>query len=204
MNVSKNDTNNVLPIKLVVLVSGSGTNLQSIIQACDDGRLNANISLVVSNKNDAYALQRAADANIQSVVVSPEKSENREQYDRRLLQAIDPFQPDLIILAGYMRILSIVFVNEFKDRILNIHPSLLPKYKGTNTHQRVLEAGDKEHGATVHIVTSALDAGPIIMQRKVSVEKTDTAETLRLRVLEQEHLLYPEAIKVYLRDCLEK
>ncbi len=182
-------------LNLAVLISGSGSNLQSIIDAIDSGSLNAKISVVISNNDSAYGLQRASRSGIDTVVLSHLDYADRRQHEQALSEYIDRYHPELIILAGYMRILSLWFVSKYADMILNIHPSLLPKFKGTNTHQRVLDAGETEHGASVHLVTEELDGGPVVIQAKVPVKPGDNAETLRDRVLAKEHIIYPEAIK---------
>ena len=190
-------------IRLVVLISGNGSNLQAIIDEIANNNLPAQIVAVISNKADAYGLERAKKAGIEQHVLSHQNYDSREQYDIALKDLIDSFQPDLIILAGFMRILSNEFVNHYSQRMMNIHPSLLPKYKGLNTHQRAIDAGDKEHGCSVHFVTPELDDGPVILQAKVEVKENDTAETLAERVHEQEHRIYPEAIRLYAENKIE-
>lgn len=185
------------PVRLVVLISGNGSNLQAIIDDIANNNLPAQIVAVISNKADAYGLERAKKAGIQQYVLSHKDFADREQYDHALQELIDSKQPDLIILAGFMRILTNNFVNHFLHKMMNIHPSLLPKYKGLDTHQRAIDAGDKEHGCSVHFVTPELDDGPVILQAKVEVKKNDTAETLAARVHEQEHILYPKAIRLF-------
>lgn len=187
----------VLPIRLVVLISGNGTNLQAIIDSIANEQLPAKIVKVISNKADAYGLQRAEKAGIEHQVLSYANFTSREQYDQALKEIIDEQQPDLVILAGFMRILSAHFVEHYANKMLNIHPSLLPKYKGLNTHQRVLDAGEKEHGCSVHFVTPELDDGPVILQATVEVKDDDTAATLAQRVHEQEHHIYPQAIRIF-------
>ena len=190
-------------IRLVVLISGNGSNLQAIIDEIANNNLPAQIVAVISNKADAYGLERAKKAGIEQYVLSHKNYDSREQYDIALKDLIDSFQPDLIILAGFMRILSNEFVNHYLQRMMNIHPSLLPKYKGLNTHQRAIDAGDKEHGCSVHFVTPELDDGPVILQAKVEVKENDTSETLAERVHEQEHRIYPEAIRLYAENKIE-
>jgi phosphoribosylglycinamide formyltransferase-1 len=192
--------------KVVVLISGSGTNLQAIIDKLHHCKLNNNtvdIVAVISNKSDAYGLKRAAEANIKSAVVLKAAEMSRDQYSEILGQEIDKYQPDLILMAGFMCILSTSLVNQYQGKILNIHPSLLPKYQGINTHQQAIDADDKEHGATVHFVTPELDSGPTVLQGKVPVFAEDTAEELSERVLTQEHMIYPLAAKWFLSDRLE-
>lgn len=183
------------PIKLVVLISGNGSNLGAIIREIQQGKLNAEIVNVISNRPDAYGLTRAREANIPVTVINHEDYENREAFDQALSQAIDRSQPDLIVLAGFMRILSDAFVNHYLGKMINIHPSLLPRYQGLNTHQRVLAAGDKEHGVTVHYVTPELDSGPIILQTRVPVLEGDDEVSLEARIHRAEHQVYPEAIR---------
>ena len=183
------------PVPMVVLISGNGSNLQAIINAINIGDISAKICAVISNQASAHGLIRAQDASIPTHVLSYAAYSNRDSYDRALIQVIEPHQPRLVILAGYMRILSDEFVYHYKGRLLNIHPSLLPKYKGLNTHQRALDAGDKVHGASVHFVTSDLDAGPVIIQAKVPILPNDDAATLAKRVHIEEHIIYPLAIQ---------
>ncbi len=183
-------------LNLVVLISGGGTNLQSLIDAIDAGELSASISAVFSNNGEAFGLQRAEKAGITTHIASHRDYENRSEYDAALADQIVKYQPDFLILAGFMRILSAGFVARFSDRILNIHPALLPKFKGTNTHQRAIDAGEVEHGATVHLVTEALDDGPNLLQARVPVLEGDTAASLQQRVLKEEHRIYPQAIQM--------
>ena len=183
-------------LKLVVLISGGGSNLQSLIDAIDAGELSASIAAVFSNESDAFGLQRASKAGIPTHVLSHRDYENRSAYDAVLADQIAKYQPDLLILAGFMRILSASFVARFSDRMLNIHPALLPRFKGVNTHQRAIDAGEVEHGATVHLVTESLDDGPNLLQAKVPVLKNDNAASLQQRVLKEEHRIYPQAIQM--------
>ena len=194
----------VSPLRLVVLISGNGSNLQAIIDEIENNNLPAQIVAVISNKPDAYGLERAKKAGIVQHVLSHRDFDDREQYDHQLKNIIDEYQPDLIILAGFMRILSNEFVEHYLHKMMNIHPSLLPKYKGLNTHQRALDAGDKEHGCSVHFVTPELDDGPVILQATVPVKDDDTAETLAARVYEQEHRIYPEAIRLFAENKINK
>ena len=194
----------VSPIRLVVLISGNGSNLQAIIDNIANKNLPAQIVAVISNKADAYGLERAKKAGIEQRVLSHKDFSDRQQYDRALKNLIDIYQPDLIILAGFMRILSNEFVEHYLHKMMNIHPSLLPKYKGLNTHQRAIDAGDKEHGCSVHFVTPELDDGPVILQAKVKIKDHDTAETLAKRVHEQEHIIYPEAIRLYAENKIKR
>ncbi|WP_144206720.1 phosphoribosylglycinamide formyltransferase [Shewanella donghaensis] len=180
--------------RVLVLISGNGSNLQAIIDGCDDN-VSAEVVGVISNKPDAYGLTRAHQGEIDTSCVIVRKDETRQQYDQRLQQAIEKYQPDLIVLAGFMRILSDEFVSQYMGRMINIHPSLLPKYAGLNTHQRAIDAKDAEHGASVHFVIPELDAGPVILQAKVPVYEEDNVETLSARVHEQEHAIYPLVVK---------
>ena len=177
--------------RTVILISGSGSNLQAFIDTLHPAQ--ANIVAVISNRADAYGLERAAQADIPTAVLSHRDFADRASYDQALAQLVDSYQAELVILAGFMRILSSDFVSHYPGRLLNIHPSLLPKYTGLHTHQRALAAGDTEHGATVHFVTEELDGGPAIMQSHVPVLPGDTAETLAERVRHTEHRLYPQA-----------
>ncbi|HGF6559149.1 TPA: phosphoribosylglycinamide formyltransferase [Providencia alcalifaciens] len=179
---------------IVVLISGSGSNLQSIIDACQRHEIDGQIVAVVSNKSDAYGLVRAQEASIPALCVSSKAFADRQAYDAALLEAIEQYQPDLVVLAGFMRILTPEFVKHFTGKMLNIHPSLLPKYPGLHTHRRALENGDKEHGTSVHFVTEELDGGPIILQGHVPVLPQDTEDDLVERVKLQEHLIYPQVI----------
>ncbi len=181
-------------ISVAVLVSGRGSNLQAIIDAVQHGALRANIGVVISNVPDAYGLHRAQTAGVETRVLDHQNFPDRASYDLSLQELIDEYRPDLIVLAGFMRILGDRFVRHFAGRIINIHPSLLPKYPGLNTHGRALADKASEHGASVHFVTEDLDAGPIIIQSVVPVYDTDTPDTLAARVLEQEHHILPQAM----------
>jgi phosphoribosylglycinamide formyltransferase 1 len=186
----------------VVLVSGNGSNLQAIMDACKAQRINGEIVAVVSNKPNVYALKRAESANIPAIVVEANTLTSREGYDQILLSKILKYSPDLVILAGFMRILSAEFVQSFQGKMLNIHPSLLPKYKGLHTHQRAIDAGDDEHGASVHFVTAELDDGPVILQSRVPVFAEDDSDELAARVLEQERQMYPLVISWFCQGRL--
>ena len=183
-------------------MSGNGSNLQAIIDACEQQKIPGKISAVVSNKAEAYGLQRAKDANIATVFLDHKVFDSREEYDQQLLAKIATFSPDLIVLAGFMRILSPEFVAQFQGKMLNIHPSLLPKYKGLHTHQRAIDAGDKEHGASVHFVTADLDDGPVILQSKVPVFADQDPDELAERVQVQERQMYPLVVKWFCEDRL--
>lgn len=193
----------VSPIRLVVLISGNGSNLQAIIDNIANKNLPAQIVAVISNKANAYGLERAKKAGIPQHVLSHKDFTDRQQYDLALKNLIDTYQPNLIILAGFMRILSNEFVEHYLHKMMNIHPSLLPKHKGLNTHQRAIDAGDKEHGCSVHFVTPELDDGPVILQAKVKIKDDDTAETLAERVHKQEHIIYPKAIRLFAENKIK-
>lgn len=180
---------------VVVLLSGTGSNLQALIDSTRTGDSPVRIAAVVSNRSDAYGLQRARDAGIDTRSLDHKAFEGREAFDSALIELIDAFSPQLVVLAGFMRILSADFVRHYEGRLLNIHPSLLPKYKGMHTHQRALDAGDSEHGCSVHFVTEELDGGPLVVQAVVPVESADSAQTLAQRVHTQEHRIYPLAVR---------
>ncbi|MCG4453832.1 phosphoribosylglycinamide formyltransferase [Pseudomonas sp. MMS21-TM103] len=180
---------------VVVLISGSGSNLQALIDSSQAGDNPLSIRAVISNRADAYGLERAKAAGIDTCVLDHKAFAGREAFDAALIEAIDTFEPQLVVLAGFMRILSSDFVRHYDGRLLNIHPSLLPKYKGLHTHQRALEAGDSEHGCSVHFVTEELDGGPLVVQAVIPVRSGETLDSLAQRVHEQEHLIYPLAVR---------
>lgn len=188
--------------RLVILISGSGSNLQAFIDAIARGELHAQIAAVISNKPTALGVQRADAVGIPTAVIDHQQFADRETFDAALRDCVQQFQPDLVILAGFMRILTPVFLRPFIGRLLNIHPSLLPKYPGLHTHQRAIDAGDLEAGATVHFVTEELDGGPAIIQAHVPVQSTDTAEHLAARVLQVEHRIYPLAAEWFAQNRL--
>ena len=189
--------------RIVILISGSGSNLQAIIDAVAEHRLHVRITAVISNRADARGLERAQRAGLQTVVVDHRSHFDRGSFDAALRDAIDVHHPDLVVLAGFMRILTAPFVDHYRGRMLNIHPSLLPQFRGLDTHTRALEAGVTEHGASVHFVTSELDGGPVVAQVQVPVEPGDTAQRLAARVLEQEHRLYPMVIEWFAQGRLQ-
>ena len=176
---------------IVVLISGNGSNLQAIIDACKQKKINGTIRAVFSNKADAFGLERAREASIPAHALTADQFASREAFDRELMQEIDAYAPDIVVLAGYMRILSPAFVAHYAGRLINIHPSLLPKYPGLHTHRQVLENGDEVHGTTVHFVTDELDGGPVILQAQVPVFEGDSEEDVTARVQTQEHAIYP-------------
>lgn len=184
------------PAKLVILISGRGSNMQSIVNAIQADKLNAEVAAVISNRPDAAGLDFARNAGITSKTLDHKNFASREAFDQQMMDLIDTFNPDYVLLAGFMRILSAKFVQHYANRLINIHPSLLPKFKGMHTHKRAIEAGESEHGASVHFVTEELDAGPVILQAKVPVVADDTEETLAARVLVEEHKLYPDALRL--------
>ena len=183
-----------------MLLSGSGSNLQALIDA--QASSSYEIVAVISNKQDAFGLQRAAKHGIATETLSHRDFASRESFDSKLAKLVDSFKPDLVVLAGFMRILTAPFVALFAGRLVNIHPSLLPEFPGMNTHQRALDAGESEHGVSVHFVTEELDGGPVIARRKVSVTADDTAESLAAKVLTEEHKLYPEVVEWFARGEL--
>lgn len=183
--------------KAAILISGGGTNLQAFIDAVDAGTLDIDLGVVLSNRKDAFGLTRAADAGIATICVPHAAYKSRGDFDAAVVKALAKYEPDLIVLAGFMRILTPRFIGHFDGRILNIHPSLLPKYPGLNTHQRAIEAGDAWHGSTVHFATEELDGGPCIIQGRVPVLADDDAPALASRVLAIEHQIYPEAAALF-------
>lgn len=182
--------------RVVVLISGSGRNLQALIDQQQNGRLkNIEIVAVISNNADAYGLERARAAGIPTDTISHKAYDSRQAFDQALATLIDSYQPQLVVLAGFMRILTEQFTAHYHQRMLNIHPSLLPKYQGLNTHQRALDAGDDVHGASVHFVSAELDSGPVVIQGMVPVHSNDTASSLADRVMEIEQRIYPQAVQ---------
>lgn len=182
-------------INLVVFISGNGSNLQAIIDAIESSQLNARILAVISDQPDAYGIQRAQNHHISGVVIERTKYPGRNEFEQALLKKVKQLQPDYIVLAGFMRILGSDFVKAFEHKILNIHPSILPDYKGLNTHRRVLENGEKEHGVSIHIVTAELDDGPVLLQGRYTIEEDDTVEDLQRKGHELEHLMFPTLLQ---------
>lgn len=183
-------------LALVVLISGDGSNLQAIIDAIKNHALDAEIKAVISNKASANGLNRVVEENITGHIIEHQAYPSREAFDHAMIQIIDANNADLVVLAGFMRILSKPFIEHYQHRLINIHPSLLPKYKGLNTHQQVLENNDTAHGASVHYVKHELDSGPVVVQAEIPVLAADTAKTLAARVLVVEHQIYPVAIQM--------
>lgn len=187
---------------LVILISGQGSNLQAFIDAQASGALPGRINAVISNKPEAKGLRRAENAGTATAVLKPQGFASREAYDAELADLVGNYSPTLVILAGFMRILSPAFVDRFSGRLMNIHPSLLPKYPGLNTHQRAIDAGDAYAGATVHFVTSKLDGGPPIIRARVAIGDGETADSLAAKVLPWEHKIYPQAATWFLQERL--
>jgi len=181
-------------LPVVVLISGRGSNLRSIATEVRAAALPVDIRAVVSDRPDAAGLEWARSIGLHCVVLSPKEFPDRTRYDESLAALVASFEPGLVLLAGFMRILGPAFVDRFADRILNIHPSLLPLYRGLDTHRRALEAGDREHGASVHFVTRELDGGPVVLQARVPIRDGDDEAALAARVLEVEHRIYPQAV----------
>ena len=190
------------PPRIVVLISGSGSNLQALIEAQSHDRLGGEIAAVISNVPDAYGLKRARDAGIDAVALPHREYDNREAYDGALIKVIERHEPDLVVLAGFMRILSPRFVQRFIGRVINIHPSLLPAYQGLDTHARALADGVAEHGCSVHFVTEELDSGPVVIQAALDVAEDDTPATLKDKVHAREHLILPIAVNWFLQGRL--
>jgi phosphoribosylglycinamide formyltransferase-1 len=188
--------------RLAIVISGRGSNLQAFIDACAAGKLPAQISIVISNNPEAPGLQRAQQAGIPSLCINHRNYPSREAFDRALVEALNAHAVDLVILAGFMRILTPVLIEPFRGRLLNIHPSLLPQYPGLHTHRRALEADDKEAGVTVHFVTQELDGGPPVLQARVPIRPGDTSDTLAARVAVLEHIIYPLAVRWFLEGRL--
>lgn len=186
----------VKPLNLAVLISGRGSNLQSIIDACAESGFPARIELVISNEPDAYGIERAKTAGIKTEIIHHKSYPSRREFEESLSKSLEKHPIDLICLAGFMRVLTPDFVSKWEGKMLNIHPSLLPAYPGLHTHERVLAAGEKESGCTVHFVTPGLDEGPTLVQKRVPVTGNDTPEILAARILEEEHIAYPEAIRL--------
>lgn len=195
-------------LKLAVLISGNGSNLQALIDACAQDDFPARIGVVLSNRPDALGLERAKKAGLETVIVDHTEFTSREDFDGAMLEALESYAPDLICLAGFMRIVTPVFVNAYAGRILNTHPSLLPKFGGKgmygrHVHEAVLAAGERESGVSIHSVIADIDQGPVILQKAVPIEPGDTAQSLAARVLEQEHIAYPQAVRMFAEKLLK-
>lgn len=191
------------PCRVVVLISGSGSNLQALIDGQQSGALDIVIEAVISNRPNVLGLARAEQAGIATKTLDHKAFDSREAFDQQLARDIDEYQPDLIVLAGFMRILTPEFVRHYLGKMLNIHPSLLPKYQGLHTHRRAIDAGDSEHGVTVHFVTEELDGGPPVIQAIVPILEGDTEESLAKRVQTQEHIIYPKAVQYFASGRLQ-
>ena len=203
MKHSSDAKNTDKPLPIVVLISGGGSNLQTIIDRIADNTINAEICAVITNKPEAYGIKRAQKAKIPTEIIDHSQYDSRESFDAELTRRIEKYQPELIVLAGFMRILSDDFVNHFYGKMINIHPSLLPKYRGLHTHKRALDAGDSKHGLSIHYVSAKLDGGPIILQKIVPVLENDTESSLAERVLAQEHIAYPQVIQWFSQGRLQ-
>ena len=190
-------------IKLAVFISGGGTNLQALIDACAREDYPAEIAVVISNVPSAYGLERAKKAGILTATIDHKDFNDRETFEDTLLVELAGYDVDLVCLAGFMRILTPRFIEPWTGRMLNIHPSLLPKYKGLNTHARAIEAGDSESGCTIHHVVPDVDSGEIIVQKTVPIKEGDTPDILAARILEQEHIAYPEAVERLAKQILD-
>ena len=184
---------------IVILISGRGSNMEVFLEAATSGALAGNIVSVISNRPDAQGIITARNRGVATTVIDHQQFATREAFDAALADEVAANNPDVVVLAGFMRILTPVFINRFLGKLVNIHPSLLPKYAGLHTHQRAIDAGDKEAGATVHYVTNELDGGPAILQARVNIANTDDAQTLACKVLEVEHLIFPEAVNWHLQ-----
>ena len=189
-------------INIGVLVSGSGTNLLAIIEAINAGEIDGVIRIVISDKSDAYALKRARFYNIKTNSINPEGFDNREEYDREIVSILKEKEVDLVVLAGYLKMLTPYFINAYKNKIMNIHPALLPSFPGLHAQKEAFDYGVKLSGCTVHFVDEGLDSGPIILQKAVKVKEDDTEETLTKRILKEEHKLYFHAIQLFAQGRL--
>ena len=184
-------------INIGVLASGRGTNLQAIIEAIEEGKIEGRISIVISDNPDAYALKRARQHNIETRYINFKEFKNREDYDKEIINYLKEKKVDLVVLAGYMRILTPYFINAYKDKIINIHPALLPSFPGLHAQKQAVEYGVKVSGCTVHFVDEGVDSGPIILQQAIEVKDDDTEESLAERILREEHQIYPKAIQLF-------
>ncbi len=187
--------NGIRKLRLVVLISGRGSNLQALLDQSASGELSAEVAAVISNQHGVYGLERARQAGVPALELDHRRFADRPGFEAVLIELIDRYSPDLVILAGFMRVLTAGFTEHYRGRLLNIHPSLLPKFRGLHTHERAIAAGETEHGATIHFVTAELDGGPLIVQARVPVLPDDDPDHLAARVLEQEHRLYSQAIR---------
>lgn len=189
--------------RILVLISGNGSNLQTLLDHCASGKIAGDVVGVISNRADAYGLVRAREAGVATAILAQQQFASRAEYDAALQALMADYQPDLVVLAGFMRILSADLVRHFAGRMINIHPSLLPKYQGLHTHQRAIDAGDSEHGASVHFVTEELDGGPVILQARVPIFEGDSADEVAARVQVQEHSIYPLVVQWFCEGRLK-
>jgi phosphoribosylglycinamide formyltransferase-1 len=189
-------------INIGVLASGRGTNLQAIIKAIKEGKIGGRISIVISDNRDAFVLERAKQNNIETEYINFKNFKNRNDYDKKIIECLKEKDVDLVVLAGYMRILSSYFIKMYKNKIINIHPALLPSFPGLHVQKKAIDHGVKVSGCTVHFVDEGLDSGPIIIQRAVEVKEGDTEETLTKRILKEEHQIYPRAIQLFAQERL--
>ena len=189
--------------RILVLISGNGSNLQTLLDHCASGKIAGDVVGVISNRADAYGLVRAKEAGVATAILAQQQFASRAEYDVALLALMDDYQPDLVVLAGFMRILSADLVRHFAGRMINIHPSLLPKYQGLHTHQRAIDDGEREHGASVHFVTEELDGGPVILQARVPIFEGDSADEVAARVQAQEHSIYPLVVQWFCEGRLK-
>jgi phosphoribosylglycinamide formyltransferase-1 len=190
-------------MSFVVLISGNGSNLQSIIDSIEAGKINASLSAVISSNANAYGLTRATSHAIETRVIDHRLYKSRETFDEALLQCLNEFEPDYIVLAGFMRIIGSHFVRSYKNKILNIHPSLLPDYKGLDTYQRAMDNRETEHGVSIHVVTAELDDGPVVMRGRYAIEQKDTLTDLQLKGHQLEHQMYPQVLQWLSEDKLQ-
>jgi len=195
--------NGIRKLRLVVLISGRGSNLQALLDQSASGELSAEVAAVISNQHGVYGLERARQAGVPALELDHRRFADRPGFEAVLIELIDRYSPDLVILAGFMRVLTAGFTEHYRGRLLNIHPSLLPKFRGLHTHERAIAAGEIEHGATIHFVTAELDGGPLIVQARVPVLPDDDPDRLAARVLEQEHRLYPQTIRWFAEGRLK-
>ena len=189
--------------RILVLISGNGSNLQTLLDHCASGKVAGEVVGVISNRADAYGLVRAKEAGVATAILAQQQFASRAEYDVALLALMDDYQPDLVVLAGFMRILSADLVRHFAGRMINIHPSLLPKYQGLHTHQRAIDDGEREHGASVHFVTEELDGGPVILQARVPIFEGDSTDEVAARVQVQEHSIYPLVVQWFCEGRLK-
>ena len=190
-------------MNFAVLASGRGGNLKAIINAVESGKINAHLKVVISDKKDAYALEHAREAKIPTAFLNPKDFHDREAFDRAVVERLHEFKIDFVVLAGYMRLVSSFFLRQYPDKILNIHPSLLPAFKGTHAIKDAFDSGVKVTGPTVHFVNEEMDGGPIILQERVAVDPQDSVESLEEKIHEAEHRIYPQAIDLFVRGKLK-